>query len=93
MNRPVRSEDCSCSRNQFLRYLCFGQSAIIYQLIEIRIVRFIQPSNDLNLIFPIVLRDQHDHLLDDVALTQQVIRQQQFGVVLDLLEHTGQNTV
>ena len=57
------------------------------------VVVLIQPANDLDGILPVVLRDLGDHLLNDAALPEQVVRQKQLSVVRNGLEHSGQNAV
>ena len=45
------------------------------------------------MIGPVLLRNGGDHLLDYTALAEQVVREQQLGIVLDPLEHSRQNAV
>ena len=78
--------------------MLFADFDVLFQVGEhlvfrLGVVILVQPSNYLYLILPVVLRNQRDHLLNHAALTQQVIRQQKLGIVLNLLEHTGQDAV
>ena len=57
------------------------------------IVILIQPSNNLNSIFPVFLRNQLNHLLNDAAFTKKIVREQKLGIVSNLLEHSRKHAI
>ena len=93
MDNPVRREQLRGGGN-----VLFADFDVLFQVSEHLVLRLgvvilVQPANYLHLILPVVLRNQRDHLLNHAALAQQIIRQKKLGIVLNLLEHAGQNAI
>ena len=93
VNNPVRREKLGGGRDVLLADLDVLFQIGEYLVFRLGVVILVQPANYLYLILPVVLWNQRDHLLNHAALAQQIIRQQKLGVVLDFLEHAGQNAV
>ena len=92
-NNPVRCEKLGCCRDVFFRnfHILFQcRKNIIFFL---TIIILIKPADDLDSILPVILRYQIDHLLNDTAFTEQVVRQKKLGVIRNLLEHSRQNLI
>ena len=93
VNDPVRREKLGGRRDILLGdldvFLQVGKDFVL----RLGVVILIQPANDLHLIGPVFLRDGADHLLNHATLAEQVIRQQQFSVVLNSLEQHRQDAV
>ena len=92
-NNPVRCEKLGCCRNVF-----FCNFHILFQSCEnivffLAVIILIQPANDLDSILPIILWYQLNHLLNDTAFTEQIVRQKKLGVICYLLEHSRQNLI
>ena len=90
-DNPVRGKELGGGRDFFL-----GDLDVLLQvskdlILRLRVVVLVEPANNLHLLLPVFLGDKLNHLLKDAALTKQVLRQQQFRVVLDTLEHPRQN--
>src|SRR5699024_8349133 len=92
-NNPVWRKYLGLCRNIFSNYLNPFFYFCIYLLLWFRIIKLIQPSNNLNSIFPIVLWYQLNHLLNDTTFTEQIIRQKKLCIISNLLEHSRQNLI
>ena len=92
-DNPVRGEELGGRRDVLL-----GDFDVLFQgrkdlVLLLGVVVLVQPTDDLDRVPPVLLRDILDHLLKDAALPQEVIRQQKLGVVGNALEHPRQNAV
>ena len=92
-NDPVRGKQLRSGRNVLL-----GDFHILLEsnenlILFLTVVILVQPAYNLNSVFPIVLVDAGNHLLNDAAFTEQVVRQKKLRIVGDLLEHSWQNLV
>ena len=92
-NNPVRCKKLGCCRDIFL-----GDFHILFQSCEnivffLAVIILIQPADDLDSILPIILWYQLNHLLNDTAFTEQIVRQKKLCVVGNLLEHSRQNFI
>ena len=90
-NNPVRCEQL-CRRRDIL----FADLDVLLQIgkdliLGLCIVILVQPTDDLHRIQPVVLRDHSDKLLQHRPFPQQMLWEQKLGVVIDPLEHAGQN--
>ena len=90
---PVRRKQLGCSRN-----ILFCNFDILFQcgeyiILFLTVVILIQPADNLNSIFPVVLWYQFDHLLNDTTTSQQIVRQKKLGIITDFLKHSRQNLV
>ena len=92
-NNPVRCEKLGCCRDVF-----FCDFHILFQCCKniiffLAVIILIQPPNNLDSIFPVILRYQLNHLLNDTAFTEQIIWQKKFGIIRNLLKHSRQNLI
>ena len=90
-DNPVRGKQLSGGRDILL-----GDLHILFQsrenlILFLGVVILVQPADDLHCVLPVLLWDQLDHLLEDAALPQEVIREKQLGVIGDSLKHSGQD--
>ena len=92
-HNPVRREELRRGRNLFLADLDVLFEVSKHFILRLAVIVLIQPADDLHLVCPVRLRDQRDHLLKHTAAAQQEIGEEQFGIVLQLLEQTGQDAV
>ncbi len=92
-NNPVWRKYLSLCRNIFSNYLNTFFYFCIYLLLGFRIIKLIQPADDLDSILPIILRYQLNHLLNHTAFTEQIVRQKKLSVIRNLLEHPWQNLI
>ena len=88
---PVRREKLRGGGDLFLADLDVLFEPGEHLVLRLGVVILIQPTDDLNGVLPVVLRDGGDHLLDDAALPEQVVREQQLGVVRDGLKQPRQH--
>ena len=91
-NDPVRGEQLGCRRDIFFCdfYILFqsGENIVLF----LAVVILIQPADDLHGVLPVLFGNHRNHLLDDAALAQKVIREKEFRVVRNPLKHAGKNT-
>ena len=92
-NNPVRCEKLGRCRDVF-----FCDFHILFQcckniILFLTVIILIQPADDLDSILPVILRYQLDHLLNDTAFTEQIVRQKKLRIIRNLLEHSGQNLI
>ena len=88
---PVRREQLRGGGNVVLADLDVLLEVGKHLILGLGVVILVQPADDLHLIEPVLLGDEGDHLLDDAALAQQVVREEQLGTIRNLLEHAGQD--
>ena len=86
-DNPVGGEQLGGCRD-----ILFGDLDVLFQrrkdlVFFLAVIVLIQPADDLHRVLPVCLGDLLDHLLDDAAFPQQVIGEQQLGVVGNGLEH------
>ena len=89
---PIRGKELGGSRNIFLAdfhiLLQGGEDIVLF----LTVVVLIEPADDLYLVLPVLLRDKGNHLLDNAALPQQIVRKKQLRIVSNFLEHPWQNS-
>ena len=91
-HNPVGREKLRGGGNFFLLDF-FSRFAPEYFVLRLGVVILVQPADDLNLIRPVFFGNQFHHLLNDAALAEQEIRQQQFRVIVNFLEQSGENFI
>ena len=92
-DNPIRRKQLSSSGNIFLGNLHILLKSRKHLILFPTVIILIQPPDDLHLVFPVLLRNQRDHLLRRTALPQQIIRKQKLRIILNPLEHTRQYLV
>ena len=92
-DNPIRCKHLGSGRNIFFCdfYIFFQCSEHI--VLFFAIIILIQPADNLYRILPIILRDQLNHLLNDTAISQQIVRQKKLSIITNFLKHSRQNLV
>ena len=88
---PVRREQLGGGGNVLLCDFYVLLEGRKHLVLFLAVVILVQPADDLHRVPPVLLGNHGDHPLNDAALPQQIVREQQLGIVRKGLEHLRQN--
>lgn len=88
---PIRGKELGGGGDLFLCDLDVLFQVGKHLVFRLGVVVLVEPADDLHLLFPVAFRDVVHHPLDHRAVSQNMVRKEQLGVILDFLEHPGQD--
>ena len=89
-NNPIRCEELSNKWNIRI-FILF--SSIDFLIFWLRYIILIEPTNNLDSIFPVFFWNHINHHLNNASFTKEVIWKQKLSVVSNLLKHARKHAI